>query len=452
MKDYEKVLKEIFNIDYLMPYQEMVVLRILENAGRKENTCSLTILPTGSGKSLIFMLPSVMLDGYTILTYPLLSLMNDQRRRFEEAGIPVELISGQVTGEERTKALGNLREGKSNILISNPETLAGLLNKGCLDFLSGRLELFVVDEVHTLPTWGHSFRSSLLMLPGMIERMNPHQRLFFSATLDSSALKELRNMFGEDMEMLRLSSDRENIYYRVVRSLNKKKDIRSILEKEDRRPALVFCSYRRECEDLQEYFSRYFETLSYHAGLPDDVKKRTEKIFQDSSRAVLFATNAYGMGVDKKNIRCVIHLRPSEDALSFLQESGRGGRDGRPCESFTLVYPEDKGGLKKLFLSPTCIRRSLLELMGEDRTEDYCLLCDYCQSSYMESVNERHILRLVEVAPLFFSRRSLTLLLRLDPAFSGWKKREIEKAVANLIEFGKIGTFLSRLRPGPSAS
>ena len=328
----EKTLHESFHMSYLLPAQRAVITRIMENSLRKEESDSITIMPTGMGKSLCFMLPALMLHPrYTILTYPLLSLMNDQAKRLAEAHIPYALIKGGMEAKERQREIERLKRDEASILITNAESLIILIKRSMLDFLVGNIELFVIDEAHTAVTWAESFRPALKEIRGISEYLRPHQRLCFSATCDSAILAGLKRdiLANSDALVLRLSSDRPNIFYAALRSLSRKRDIGKILQSEERRPALVFCSYRSETEEYYQYFKDSFPSFYYHAGLERERKEEIEKLFHASDKAILFATNAYGMGVDKKDIRTVIHLHAPEDAASFLQESGRGGRSVR---------------------------------------------------------------------------------------------------------------------------
>ena len=180
-----EMLRKRFGICYMMPYQELVIRRILEDSRRKEKSGSITIFPTGGGKSLCFMLPSLlMFPRYSVIIYPLLSLMNDQKRRFDEMDVQAVLIRGGLERTERAKRIRELKERKANILITNVESLYLMFLRDELNFLKGETELFVLDEAHTVISWGESFRSSYRNLGAIIAEISPHQILSFSATID----------------------------------------------------------------------------------------------------------------------------------------------------------------------------------------------------------------------------------------------------------------------------
>lgn len=442
----EKTLHESFHMSYLLPAQRAVITRIMENSLRKEESDSITIMPTGMGKSLCFMLPALMLHPrYTILTYPLLSLMNDQAKRLAEARIPYVLIKGGMEAKERQREIERLGRHEASILITNAESLIILIKRSMLDFLVGNIELFVIDEAHTAVTWAESFRPALREIRGISEYLRPHQRLCFSATCDSAILAGLKRdiLANNDALVLRLSSDRPNIFYAALRSLSRKRDIGKILQSEERRPALVFCSYRDETEEYYQYFKDAFPSFYYHAGLKRERKVEIEKLFHASDKAILFATNAYGMGVDKKDIRTVIHLHAPDDAASFIQESGRGGRDGGKMLSIVLYSSKDKGRLKDIFSGRGCIRHELLSLMGE-KSEQRCSACSNCTSFDITPSGEEEIVLLLSRLPLLLTRKSAVWVLSIT-ALKGWRREEITSAIRALLDEKRIKSFFNRL-------
>ncbi len=445
MSEFEKTLKEKFKLSYLMPSQEAVITRIVENSLLKESCDSITILPTGAGKSLIFMLPSfIFKDRYNILLYPLLSLMNDQAKRLKELNIPYAVLKGGMEKEERKKALESLRKMEANILITNIESLIVSLERNELSFMKNNIELFVIDEAHTAVTWAQSFRPSFLELNRVMKALSPHQRLCFTATADDEIIEKLVKNVLENpkTEIMRLSADRSNIFYSSLRSLNKKEDVRYILYGNSMRPALVFCSYRNETAEYYEYFKNTFHSFFYHAGLDKTEKERIEKEFHQSKDGVMFSTNAYGMGVDKKDIRTVIHLHAPDDAASFLQEAGRGGRDNKDMNSIVLYDERDKGKLKYVFSSNSCIRHMLLSLLGE-KSDSYCLSCSNCIKKHTVAAGEKEIM-LVKKLPFLFTKKTLTKLLSIF-ALRRWSDYDINRAIETLIKEEKIKRLFSRL-------
>ena len=437
MKGYQPTLMNTFRLSYLRPSQEMLVTRILENAEAPGQTASITALPTGGGKSLCFLLPAVVLDEWTVLLYPLKSLMNDQARRLEEIGVPYSLLRGGMTREERNSELLSLERREKKILITNMEMLLYLTKSGALDFLISRIELFVMDEAHTIMQWKDGFRPSYQELGKVISYLRPHQALCFTATIDGEMKEGLKELLFKDVdtEEFTLSPDRDNVFYHRVLSLNKREDMRNILAPPERRPAVVFCHSRKECEEWHETFRGVFPSVYYHSGLPPETKKRLEKEFHDSKTGVIFATNAYGMGVDKKNIRTVIHTRLPEDPLSFLQESGRGGRDGYPFDSFVLISPGEEGPMKEIFLGESCIRNALLDALDAAPEADMCTACSFCSGDSYVPAGRNELVKALRRFP-FLSRNALTKLLmnpvRKAKGLERWEEYEIKDALAYL--------------------
>ena len=447
MEEPERLLKEVFKIPYMMPFQELVVKRILDDM---EDQCdeknSMTVFPTGAGKSLCFMLPALLTkDRYTILLYPLLSLMNDQKRRFDELEVESTLIRGGMEKDERSKAIENLKSFKSHILITNMESLWYMFLRDETLIFREKTELFVLDEAHTIVTWGETFRKSYENLSLVLDEIKPHQRLSFSATIDERIETRLRETIYKDRSpvVLRLSSDRENIHYHVIYSLSKLMDIVNILNPPESRPALIFTRYRSQTKELSMKLSNRFRAYHYHAGLDKDEKKRIENEFYASGDAVMVATSAYGMGVDKKNIRTVIHYSVPDDALSFLQESGRGGRDRKRMDSYILIAPGEKGKLLSVFTSNECIRNSLLSLMGENVSTGGCLGCSKCLNEDERGRGWAEITQAVRI-PFLHTKRSLSLYLKMRK-LRDWNIGEISKAIDSAEKFKVIKVVFSRI-------
>lgn len=449
MKDMHETLNNVFRIRYLMPYQEMVVSRILENSMRKEPSCAITIMPTGSGKSLCFMLPALMFEKrYTILLYPLLSLMNDQAGRFDALGVPYAVIRGGMDRQKRLENLRNLERLKCTILLTNMESLVVMDGRNELSFMRGKLELFVVDEAHTVPSWGLSFRPCYMELGRIIGNLAPHQCLAFTATLDKRDEACIRRMLfpSSRVQVLRASADRENIFYAASRTLNTGKDLIRILGRPGRLPALVFCAYRAETERTAALLAAHFKTMYYHAGLEKEERKAREKEFAASGDAVMCATCAYGMGVDARHIRTVIHLHIPTDARDYLQETGRGGRDGKNALAVLLYRHGDEGRLKKIFSDGGCIRRGLLEEMGEDGHFGGCTACGAC-CGFEPPSGERELVDAVRRCFLLHTPGSLAFLLRhgRGAPLRGWSGPEVLEAVKILLEEGTMKSFFNHL-------
>ncbi len=446
---------EKFGLQGLRPYQRLVIQRILE----QDNTSSdhegmLVVLPTGSGKSVCFMLPSILVTGLTVIVYPLLSLMNDQVKRFAISGIKCVSIRGGQTKEQRTSIWRALENKEVSVVITNAECM---LNPQVIANLSlYPISLLVVDEAHTVVQWGTSFRPSYKSLGTVIAFLSVRQTLAFTATADEAITKELRRVLflGSKPHIVRGSADRENIIYHAQDTLSKIHSLSMILRPPTSRPAVVFCQTRRECELAANDFSNTYRSIPvryYHAGLGTTSRALLESWFAATKEGVLFSTNAFGMGVDKKNIRTVIHRTLSKDVASFLQESGRAGRDGRIAHSHVLLGDEERrkasspdssfSALYNIFSNgQDCLRARLLHLLGEQM--EGCSGCDTCDHNHF-ALGDGHlqIVLTVQNRPLAYTTGTLAkLLCRQDyhdsrsGILSCWTEKELVEAIGSLLD------------------
>lgn len=441
---YEEILKSKFGFSYLKPYQELVVARILDAKEKDEKLDLLVTLPTGEGKSICFMLPVAISDDYMIIIYPLLSLMNDQESRFKKSGLESVMLRGGLDREERVKRIERLKSKESHILIINIEMLLYLIEKDELSFMRGAT--LVLDEVHTIITWGHSFRASYQRLNEAIDYIKPKSILAFSATIDDYVYKGLVGevFSGRTPHTIHASSDRANIYYKAIDTLSLEHEIISILKDDSSRPALVFAKSRAKAEELSIMLSKHYKTEYYHAAISKEEKDRKEKWFIESNDGVMVATIAFGMGVDKKNIRTVIHSYLPSSPFAFIQEAGRAGRDGNESTSYILRSSKDKkeSAFNSIFEDKECIRYTILKAMGEERDERKCLACSNCKGDILKRAGELEILRYIKRHPfklksdtIFSIRYSYFLKRRYK--LCNWREDDVKAALA-LLEKEKL--------------
>jgi ATP-dependent DNA helicase RecQ len=389
--------RELLGVTYLFPYQRLVVANTIdahEAAERgtpeaSELSRQIVVLPTGSGKTLCFLLPAMLLPGVTIVVYPLLALMEDQRRRAHQAGIPAEILKGGMTNDERERLFTRLSSGECRMLITNPEMLRLPKLQGQLSRLP--ISHLVVDEAHCVSEWGLSFRPSYLDLAQAIEALNPTVTTAFTATASDVVLREVSNALFSDAptRLVRADPDRPNISYSVLPVHSKELALRSLFacRKPLATPAIVFCRSRVRTESYARKLARFLpfhRVAAYHAGLDRQERSQIEAWFFDADEAVLVATCAYGMGVDKADVRTVVHVDLPPSVEAFLQESGRAGRDRAPASSVFLCSPRDIGSVtgerQELVLgylsSAGCRREYLMRVMGS--TSESCFGCDSC--------------------------------------------------------------------------
>lgn len=414
-----KLTMENFGIKYLFPWQRMVIANILEAYEaqsklqvlskeelvqfEKENDDSfikgkqIVLLPTGAGKSLCFQVPSLILDGPTLVIYPLLALMNDQMRRMQDGNLKCVIFKGGQTLEERKENFKKIKDG-AKIILANPEVLKN--EDLVFELQKIGIKHIAIDEAHCVSEWGDSFRPSYLELGNVIQKINPPVITAFTATASDEVLERVcQILFNGKAHIVRSESDRQNIHYYVQKVCSKVKEV-LCLSKTQSKPMIVFCGTR----DKSEYMARELNLFLgkeiakyYHAGLEKSEKNEIEEWFFNSDEGILCATCAYGMGVDKKNIRTVIHLEPPTTVEAYIQEAGRGGRDGNISKAiflwslndsllFNLYSKKSRQHYIKQFAETTECRRQVLlnALGGEDAV---CSGCDLCE----ERENQKNI-------------------------------------------------------------
>ncbi|MCQ2586714.1 MAG: RecQ family ATP-dependent DNA helicase [Treponema sp.] len=426
-----KLTQENFGIKYLYPWQRMVISNILEaynyqkiydqssekekielDKENKDSFCKgrqIILLPTGAGKSLCFQVPALVFNSPTLVIYPLLALMTDQQRRMEEGSLGCVLFRGGQTKEIRNENFEKLKNG-AKIIIANPEILQ---NKSLLNKLKEfNIVHLAIDEAHCVSEWGDSFRPAYLTLSNVIKELNPPVISAFTATASPSVLSRISEiLFNGEAHVVRSESDRQNIHYFVKRAAVKKKEA-LFLSKTEKKPMIIFCGTRNNAEDMcRELNLFYGKNISqfYHAGLERDEKESVEKWFYNSKDGILCATCAYGMGVDKKDIKTVIHIEPSETAEAYIQEAGRGGRDGSIAKAILIWSIEDslkyadfpensrQAAMKQFAETNDCRRQVLLDSLGAEKA--VCSGCDLC--------NKKEIMTQINNLPFFKKKIAL---------------------------------------------
>ena len=472
--------EKYFNVKYLFPYQRLAISNILEiTSGENPDFPSrqIIILPTGAGKSLCFMLPAVLLKKPTLIIFPLLSLMADQKRRLDEAGIKTEVLKGGQSREDRERIFRNIESGLCRVILTNPETLITrpVLSRFKAADNNRVIDHVVIDEAHTVSEWGDSFRSSYLETGKAVEEINPAAVTAFTATASENILKRLRELLfkSRQVNITSANPDRTNIKYSVVRSVSKEHDIIRLAEI-SQNPAVIICTRRVSAEltaSLLLKKSRLDEVKFYHAGLEPDEKKNIEEWFFYSDTGVLCSTCAYGMGVDKSGIRTVIHYELPGSVESYLQESGRGGRDRKAAYAIALYSSSDKNRaglfkseiqreryLKLLAFAETeteCRRNMLLKALSEESVTDYCEGCDICDKSYNpEAEGQKEIIKLIKnnqrtltvndaVSILTgsenaFRKQDFIMFSESYSSLSGWAESSVKEGINSLIQEGTI--------------
>jgi RecQ family ATP-dependent DNA helicase len=379
-----------------------------------EGRDSLIVMPTGGGKSLCYQLPGLAREELTIVVSPLIALMRDQWQRLTAAGHPVAMISSNMDGEAARRALGQVRGGEARIVYCSPERFGSSVFVEAIQ--QRRIDLIAVDEAHCVSEWGHDFRPDYLRLPQIADRLGRPTVMACTATATKPVAAEIASRFGmRDPLQVRSGFDRPNLSFDVVPLEGKGSKARrqALLEAglgdPANRPAIVYCGTRKDTDEVAATLREAGQSaLAYHAGMEAEERTSVQQRFMGGDVEVIVATNAFGMGVDKADVRSVWHMAIPTSVEAYYQEAGRAGRDGLPARAVLLAMKMDLGRLvrfneqragdpelaiahergwrayhaiKAFIYSERCRRRSLLDHFS-DRTAGAPLerCCDVCDA------------------------------------------------------------------------
>ncbi|CAN5576031.1 hypothetical protein BH20ACT15_BH20ACT15_13890 [soil metagenome] len=334
---------------------------------------SMIVMPTGGGKSLCYQLPGLASEKLTIVVSPLIALMADQWRKLAEAGHPVEMVASGLGAARTREALNRVGEGSTRIIYCSPERFG---STAFLDAISRReVDLFAIDEAHCISEWGHDFRPDYLRLPRAVERLGRPTVMACTATATTEVAEEIRSRLGLDGPLeIRSGFDRPNLSFDTLTFEGKGTKARKLaileqaLREDANRPAIVYCGTRRDTEEVAEAMrSAGLLAAPYHAGLAPDERASSQLRFMTGDADVIVATNAFGMGVDKANVRSVWHWAIPSSVEAYYQEAGRAGRDGAPARAALLASRSDLGRLVRFIeqrkVDPTSVI-SYVERLG----------------------------------------------------------------------------------------
>ncbi|HYV96821.1 MAG TPA: RecQ family ATP-dependent DNA helicase [Gemmatimonadaceae bacterium] len=390
------VLKSVFGYDAFRGQQLDVVTHVA--AGNS----ALVLMPTGGGKSLCYQIPALLRDGVTVVISPLIALMQDQVAALERRGVACALLNSTLPAAEQRRVEARVRAGEIKLLYVSPERLA---TERCKTLLANsRVALFAVDEAHCISEWGHDFRPEYLALGIVAERFPDVPRMALTATADMITRAEIvRQLALDGTRQFVASFDRRNIRYVIVTKRNVRKQLLSFIRKHHHgETGVVYCSSRAGVDETAAFLSSHgITTLPYHAGLTPQEREDNQAWFLAHAGTVIVATIAFGMGIDKPDVRFVAHVDIPKSVEGYYQETGRAGRDGLESEAWMAYSPSDAapmhGQISRSTVSPQrkrvlaakldamlafaessqCRRTRLLAYFGEHKPA--CGKCDVCR-------------------------------------------------------------------------
>ena len=394
-----RALKHYYGYTAFRTGQEEIISTILQGKP------VLAVLPTGAGKSICFQLPSLLLKGVTLVISPLISLMKDQAETLTARGIPAAYLDSSMTSNEYGRVLHAALNKQCKFLYVAPERL---LNPQFVRFAQqAYITMVAVDEAHCVSQWGHSFRKDYYNIPEFMAQL-PHKPLLaaFTATATPQVRQDIcQRLQMPEAKLVVSGFDRPNLRFAVERSQDKDRSLLGFVEKHQHQCGVIYCATRKRVELVTQLLLRqgYF-ALRYHAGLTAEERRTNQELFVSGQVPLIVATNAFGMGIDKADVRFVIHYNMPKDMESYYQEAGRAGRDGLPAECLLLYNKQDivintylighdqpdltwkQHELELLDKmvhycnTSSCLRRELLSYFGE-QAPSRCGHCGNCERS-----------------------------------------------------------------------
>lgn len=437
MEEKQQYLKQYFGYDTFREGQEQLIDAILSGQD------ALGIMPTGAGKSLCYQIPALVMGGITLVVSPLISLMKDQVTSLNQAGIHAAYLNSSLTSNQYFKALGLAKQGRYPIIYVAPERL---LTESFLDFaLEADIRMVAVDEAHCVSQWGQDFRPSYLKITEFIERLPKRPVVSaFTATATAQVRDDIIEILKlQNAKIMTTGFDRSNLFFAVQTPKDKYRAALEFIRAHEKESGIIYCLTRKVVEEVCEKLMKDgFSVTRYHAGLSDEERRKNQDDFIFDRCRIMVATNAFGMGIDKSDVRYVIHYNMPKNMESYYQEAGRAGRDGEAAqclllysgqdvvtnqlfiennrdnleldeETRLLVQERDRERLRRMTFycfTNECLRAYILRYFGEYGA-NYCGNCSNCLTEFEETDITEEAEAMIRCVKACSQRYGITVIL-----------------------------------------
>ena len=418
----QEVLKDVFGYEQFRPLQETIISHILNRHD------ALVVLPTGSGKSLCYQLPALIFNGVTVVVSPLISLMQDQVMQLQQRDVCAAFLNSTLSHSEYVATMQRVKRGEIKLLYVAPETL--LRPEILLMLDESQVACLAIDEAHCISQWGHDFRPDYRQLISVRERFGNAVCVALTATATPRVQQDIKQLLKIQTENEFIASfDRENLFIGIELKEEVLQQTLAFLNTHRDESGIIYCQTKKQVESLfRNLVERGISALPYHADLDSEIRKQNQEAFLSGDVRVIVATIAFGMGIDKEDVRFILHTGLPKEPESYYQEIGRAGRDGHRSDCLLLFNHDDvdtikyfidqgapserEGRLERLqtlvewATSAACRRKGLLAYFGEHYEEQNCGMCDNCRQAEMERVDltdpaRKFLLSVVETKQIF---------------------------------------------------